>query len=285
MCLVLLVGLPAVKTGGGLPPLTDREAWRALDSKIHGWRNGEFVEVEEAAGPWVDGDTPPLDYYMCKKRYDDIAGRSRLLHSLCAWWASESLCTRINEDYVCRRFRGDMFLRDERFSEFSAECDTHCFTGVNKIWGSAHGSVPPRPPSVHELQRLARETETELAVSARVSPSAEPTMAAYAGPEASNSRPDSPPPPSPLPLPPPPAPARDMRLRERALALAREKLFGPLVTPPCYMYRPEWTPPADCTCADERWRSEQLAGRDSTRGWGCVGGVDELKRDIDVNEL
>lgn len=68
------------------------DGWRELDNKIHGWRDGEFGEVTEPEGPWADGDEPPRDYHMCKKRYEDVWDISRVLHSLCAWWASGILC-------------------------------------------------------------------------------------------------------------------------------------------------------------------------------------------------
>ena len=42
-----VVSLRGEASAGQLPLMSDRESWAALDANLHGWRNGEFVEVEE----------------------------------------------------------------------------------------------------------------------------------------------------------------------------------------------------------------------------------------------
>lgn len=117
------------------PSLSD--GWRELDKKIHGWRDGEFGEIDEPEGPWADGDEPPKDYYMCKKRYEDVFDDSRALHSLCAWRAKGVLCEKINDPYMCKRHMGDRFYSDVRFPEFADLCEANCLRNTEEEFASA----------------------------------------------------------------------------------------------------------------------------------------------------
>jgi hypothetical protein len=73
---------------------------------------------------------------MCKKRYEDVWGQSRVLHSLCSWWANDALCEKIADPYMCKRYMGDYFYSDVRFHEFGDLCDQHCLVDTEENFAS-----------------------------------------------------------------------------------------------------------------------------------------------------
>ncbi len=73
---------------------------------------------------------------MCKKRYEDVFGQSRVLHSLCSWWAKGVLCEKIADAYTCKRYMGDYFYSDRRFHEFGDLCSEHCLHGAEDDFAS-----------------------------------------------------------------------------------------------------------------------------------------------------
>lgn len=73
---------------------------------------------------------------MCKKRYEDAFGQSRVLHSLCSWWANGVLCEKIADTYTCKRYMGDYFYSDRRFHEFGDLCSDHCLRGTQNDFAS-----------------------------------------------------------------------------------------------------------------------------------------------------
>ena len=82
---------------------------------------------------------------MCKKRYEDVFDMSRVLHSLCAWWANGVLCEKITDAYMCKRYMGDYFYSDSRFHEFDELCSEHCLTGTEQDFASMFRCSPSSP--------------------------------------------------------------------------------------------------------------------------------------------
>lgn len=84
----------------------------------------------------MDGNEPPKDYHMCKKRYEDVWDQSHVLHSLCSWWANGVLCEKIADVYMCKRYMGDDFYSDVRFPEFGNLCNKHCLRSTEDQFAS-----------------------------------------------------------------------------------------------------------------------------------------------------
>ena len=195
--------------------------------------------------PWLEGDSPPREYHFCKKRYEDVWDRSRMLHSLCSWWATDTLCTRINEDYTCNRFRGDSFLQDDRMWEFSSECERHCLASPSTPYTDPLSAPVPAPPA-----RASASNPAPAPQKPRPSDIATPYLA---------------------PAPVPTVERRDSNLRARILAKLQNRRLAAIPRPPCYLYRPDAVAPANCDCGgteDDKLVRRPDDGR--IEPWGCI---------------
>ena len=81
----------AGKLPQGMTPQMALPRWKRQPQKQPQRRRGEAHRTKSKRTRG-EGDEPPRDYHMCKKRYEDVWDISRVLHSLCAWWASGILC-------------------------------------------------------------------------------------------------------------------------------------------------------------------------------------------------